>query len=284
MKNKNDYYDNLILRLKITNLLKYIFLTLYALITIYPLIWIIQTSLKKSAEVYSNPFGLPNTWKFENYIDAFIGGNFLRSFANSFLYSITATLIVIFLSFMTAYALARIYKKYILVVYFTLGIMVPIHSVIIPLFVLMKNLGLHNSRVGIILIYVVLRLSFSIFILIPFIRKIPVEIEEAATIDGASIPRIAFQIVGPSVRAALTTVGTFAFLFSWNDLLVALIMAPNPKISTINLAAYNLRAMYVSDFGLVSAGITWLTIPVLIMYFIFQEQFIKGLTAGAVKG
>ena len=284
MKNRNDYYDLSVLKAKIGNSLIYIILILYALTTIYPFIWIILTSLKSASEVYANPFGLPRIWEFGNYKQALLGGNLLPSFLNSIFYSIIATAIVILLSSMTAYILVRVYTKFIFYLYFTLGIMIPIPAIIIPLFIIIKKLGLHNTRTGIILIYVVINLSFSIFILVSFMRNIPVELEEAARIDGASLGRIFFNIILPIMRPGLATVGTFTFLFCWNDFLIALVMAASPQLKTINLAVYNLRGMYSSDFGLISAGVSWLVIPVMIMYVIFQEQVVKGLTAGAVKG
>lgn len=284
MKQRNDYYNSSVLKARTANIFKYIVLILYSLTTIYPLIWVILTSLKESGDIYNNPFGLPSVWKFGNYVQVLIGVKILPALLNTFFYSIVSTAIVILLSFMTAYMLARIYTKPLFYIYFTLGIMIPIHAIIVPLYSMMNKLNLVDTRTGIILIYVALNLSFSIFILVPFMRNVPKEIEEAAMIDGANIPRIAFTVVLPIVKPGLATIGTFTFINCWNDFLVALIMATIPQLKTINLAVFNLRGLYMLDFGLMSAGLAWVIIPVAIIYVIFQEQVIKGLTAGAVKG
>jgi raffinose/stachyose/melibiose transport system permease protein len=268
----------------IENAARYMLLSIFALSTIYPFFWTLLSSFKSSGEVYGNPFGLPREWIFSNYIKSYVGGNLGISFLNSFMYSTIATTIVLLLASMTAYILARVYTRFIYYLYFTLGIMIPVHTIIIPIFIMIRKMGLHNTRTGIILLYVVMNLSFSIFILVSFMKTIPKEIEESARMDGASLGRIFFSIILPIARPGLATVGTFTFLFCWNDFLVALIMASSRNIQTINLAVYNLRGMYVKDMGLISAGISWLIFPVMIVYIIFQEQVIRGLTAGAIKG
>lgn len=283
MNSKNNYYEKSAVKSRAMNIFKYMILVIFSLIAIYPLLWVILTSFKSATEVYANPFGIPIAFDFDNFRQAFISGDLLISFRNSIFYSAITTVFVLFFSSMASYIIAKVYTKFILYVYFTLGIMIPVHSIILPLFIMVKELGFFNTRIGLILIYIVINLSFSIFILVSFMRNIPKELEDAARIDGASLPRIFFSIILPISRPGLATVGTFAFLFTWNDLLIALIMAPSPHLKTLNLAVFNLRGQYVSDFGLISAGLTLIIIPMVFIYIIFQEQVIKGLAAGAIK-
>jgi len=157
--------------------------------------------------------------------------------------------------------------------------MIPIHAVIIPMLMILRRLGLVNTRLGIILAYTVAELSFSIFILVAFMKTIPREIEEAAQIDGSSRLRTFFQIILPISKPGLATIGTFAFINSWNDLLLALVITSGPKLSTLNLACFNLRGLYVQHYGLITAGLMIMMIPVIVIYIFFQEQLVKGITA-----
>ena len=114
-------------------------------------------------------------------------------------------------------------------------------------------------------------------------KTIPSEMEEAATIDGSGRFRTFFQIILPMAKPGLATIGTFAFINSWNDLLLALVMIAGPQLKTINLACYNLRGQYIQNYGLITAGLVMMIVPVVVIYILFQEQVVKGITAGAVK-
>lgn len=269
---------------RIAAAVKYAILILFSLTTIYPFIWVGISSLKADHEIFGNPFGLPTKWMFSNYKEAWIGAQVGQSFLNSMFYSIVSVAVVLLLSSMTSYVLARVRPNKLLYLFFTLGIMIPIHSVIIPLIISLRNLGLVNTRPGIILAYVVSNLSFSIFVLVAFMRTLPKDVEDAAMIDGCKRIRMFFSIILPISKPALATIGTFAFLNSWNDLLLALVITSSPFLRTLNLSCYNLRAQYVQRYALITAGLMILIIPVSIMYMIFQEQVIKGMTAGAIKG
>lgn len=263
---------------------KYGVLIAFALTTLYPFIWVAISSLKTDNEVFGNAFGLPSQWMFSNYVAAWSGALVGQSLLNSFIYSTVSTVLILLFASMAAYVLARVSPNKWLYLYFTLGIMVPLHSIIIPLLIFIRALDIINTRQGIILAYVVSNLSFSIYILVAFMRTLPREIEDAATIDGCSRPRMFFSIILPIVKPALATVGTFAFLNSWNDLLLALVITVSPHLQTLNLASYNLRARYIQHYALICAGLMLLIIPVTLIYILLQEQIVRGMTAGAVKG
>lgn len=269
---------------RISSVLKFTFLSIYAAATISPFIWVLISSLKTDNEIYANPFGLPAKLIFKNYKEAWVGAQVGQSFFNSLLYSVLSVVCVILLASMTSYVLARVRPSKWMYLFFTLGIMVPVHSVIIPLLIFLRSLGMVNTRPGIILAYIVSNLSFSIFVLVAFMRTLPKDVEEAARIDGCKRVRMFFSIIIPISKPGLATIGTFAFLNSWNDLLLSMVLTSSPHLRTLNLSCFNLRGQYVQRYALICAGLVVLIIPVSIMYMLFQEQVIKGMTAGAVKG
>ncbi len=263
---------------------KYTVLILFALTTLYPFVWVLLSSLKTDHEVFANAFGLPKQWMFSNFYEAFTGAQVGTNFFNSLMYAACCVAVVLLCASMTSYALVRAVKTKRLYLFFTTGIMIPTHAVIIPLVIILRNLNLINTRMGITLAYIVSNLSFSIFVLTGFMRTLPKDLEEAAMIDGCSRLRLFFSIVLPISKPGLATIGTFSFLNAWNDLLLALVITSSPMLRTLNLGCYNLRAQYAQRYALISAGLVILIIPVAIMYILFQEQVVKGMTAGAIKG
>ena len=161
--------------------------------------------------------------------------------------------------------------------YFILGMMIPVQAIAIPMFVHIKN-------PGIIITYVVIELAFAIFIMTGFIsRSVPDSIIEAASIDGCNVFGVFVRMVLPLAKSGIATVGTFVFLHVWNEFFFALILLAKPELISLNLTTYKLRGQYSSDYGLLAAGVVILAVPALIIYALFQEQVVKGLTAGAVK-
>lgn len=268
----------------IITIIKYIVLSGHALVALYPFVWVLLSSFKTDNEIYSNSFGFPAELQFSNYTEAFLGAQVLSNFLNSLLYAFVTVFFVLLFSSMTSYALVRVFPSRKLHMYFTMGIMIPIHAVIIPLVIFLRNMNLINTREGIVLAYIVSNLSFSIFVLVAFMKTLPKELEDAAMIDGCKRYRLFFSIVIPISKAGLATVGTFSFLNVWNDLLLALVITSSPSLRTLNLGCFNLRAQYSQRYALISAGLIILIVPVAIMYIIFQEQIVKGMTAGAIKG
>lgn len=277
-------YSTIVKKSKTLNVLKYAVLIAFALTTLYPFIWVAISSLKTDNEVFGNAFGLPAQWMFSNYVDAWVGAMVGRSLFNSLIYSFASVTLVLLVASMASYVLARVRPNKWMYLFFTLGIMVPIHSVIIPLLIIIRSIGMVNTRQGIILAYVVSYLSFSIYILVSFMRTLPREIEDAAAIDGCGRTRTFFSIILPMIKPGLATVGTFGFIHSWNDLLLALVITVSPHLQTLNLATYNLRARYIQHYALICAGLMLLIIPVTIIYVLLQEQIVRGITAGALKG
>jgi raffinose/stachyose/melibiose transport system permease protein len=162
--------------------------------------------------------------------------------------------------------------------------MVPVHTILLPSYIFVRQLHLTNTRLSIILVYIAFNISMSVFILVGFMKSLPRELEEAAIIDGCSRTRTFFSIIFPLSKPGLATIGTLAFLNNWNDYLVPLIFLTSSKLKVITLGVQELKGIFVEDLGLITAGVVLSFVPVVVVYIIFQEQVIKGMTAGAVKG
>ncbi|QTH43944.1 carbohydrate ABC transporter permease [Cohnella sp. LGH] len=259
-------------------------LAVFALSTLFPFYWVLVSSLKDKHQIYANPFGLPANWHWGNYADIWQTAHLSRYFWNSLFISACAVAIMLLIGAMAAYVLARREKSGWLYAYFTLGIMIPVHAILIPSFLLLKQLHLLNSHFGLILIYVVSNLSLCVFILHGFLRGIPRELEEAAAIDGYGRVRTFVSIVLPLAKPGLATVGTLGFLNCWNEYLFAYVLIGSEPSKTLTQGVMALTGQYSTDYALVCAGLVVSMLPLWLVYMLFQEQIVKGMTAGAVKG
>lgn len=263
---------------------RYVALILWCATTIFPLLWTINSSFKNNAQIFGQPLALPNPVIWGNFQKAWEGTAIEVTGVNSLVYAVSTVLLVLLIATPAAFYCAKMARGRLLHSYFLIGIMIPVHAILIPCFVTLRDLGLHNTRLGIIVLYVATSLSFSIFVLTGFMKSaIPNELIEASVIDGCG-PIRAFLNVMPLCKAGFATAMTFVFLGVWNEMLFAMIVLPGPALRTLNVACYNLRGQFVSDQGLLSAGLVLLVMPVILVYTLFQEQVVKGLTAGAVKG
>jgi raffinose/stachyose/melibiose transport system permease protein len=261
-----------------------IVLIIYAVTTLFPLYWLIISSLKDKHQIYQNPFGIPTAWHWENYSNVWKTIHMSVYFKNSVIVSFFAVAGVLLVGSMASYALVRMQRGAWLYSYFTIGIIIPVHAILIPSFVLLKQLHLYDSHLGLILIYVVSNLSLGIFILYGFMRGLPLDLEEAAAIDGYGRVRIFISIVLPLSKPGLATIGTLAFLNCWNEYLFAFTLIPTDRLKTLTQGVMSLTGQYATDYGLLCAGLIFSILPVWLMYLVFQEQIVKGMTAGAVKG
>ncbi|MDK2805154.1 MAG: raffinose/stachyose/melibiose transport system permease protein [Thermoanaerobacterium sp.] len=283
---KNSNLDKMKLNTKdiFYNIIKYFIVISFAILSLFPFVWIVLNAFKDNSQIFSSPFSLPKSFNFSNFIQAWYTANIDTYFFNSIIITFSSVAVIIVLASMSSYILARVRPSKFLYTYFTLGIMVPIHAMLIPTFIILRRFGLLNTRMGLAIVYSAAGLSLSIFILVGFMKGIPKEIEEAATIDGAGIFRRFFSIILPMSKTGIATIGTLTFINTWNDFLYAQVLIMNPILKTLTQGILNLRGQYSTDYGLMSAGITLAIIPVTIMYVLFQEQVVKGMTAGAVKG
>jgi raffinose/stachyose/melibiose transport system permease protein len=262
-------------------------LIIVAVIQIFPFYWMISFSFKNNNDIYGgNIAGLPTVFHIENYIKAFKTGNIGIYLMNSVIVTIVTVVFVALLACMAAYAMLRMEwrLKGFFFGFFLIGYMIPMHATLLPLMKLLGNMGLLDSRLALILPYIAFGLPFAIYILSGFMRDIPGVLEEAACIDGANIYQIYFRIIFPLLKPAISTIAIFTFLSSWNELMFSMTFVNDPLKKTLTYGIMSFEGQYAVDWGVVGAGLSIATIPVLILYLIFAESFQKGIVAGAVKG
>ncbi len=269
---------------RIAVLCKYVFLILAAVVCLYPFLWVVLSSLKDNSEIYRDPFGIPVSPMLENYAKAWKGAEVGRNFLNSMTVCLATLVILVIITAMGSYILTRVKKSVILDTYFSLGIMIPIHALLIPSVLIFKNLHLTDNLLSLVIMYAAVNVSFSMFVMNGFMKGIPKELDEAATIDGCGKGQIFFRIIMPVAKPGIATVATLAFLNCWNDLLMGLVLISSPQKKTLALAISALKGSYATQYGLLCAGFVISIVPVMLMYLLFQKQVIAGMTAGAVKG
>jgi raffinose/stachyose/melibiose transport system permease protein len=270
---------------KIACIIMYAILIAYSALCLFPFLWSILSSVKDNTEILVRSLSLPEVWRFDNYPNAWTDAHMGKYFVNTAIYAVISTTTLLIITPMAAYVIARVVKRSMLLyTFYTLGIMIPIHATLLPSFILMRSLGIVNTRPSLVLAYIAFNISMSVFILVGFMRGIPKELEEAAFVDGATRTYTFFRIIYPIAKPGLATIGILAFLNHWNDFLVPLILITNDNLKVITQGLQELRGQYGQDYGLMTAGIVLSFIPVVILYIVFQEQMIRGLTAGALKG
>lgn len=272
---------------RIYNFIQILVLSLISLTVLYPSAWLIANSLKNRGSMMTDFWNLiPNPVIWANYPDALRIGGIINSYKNSIIITSYAVAILILTAFLASYALARIKfvgRNFIFVLMLAMW-MTPGQALIIPLYRILTSLRITNTYLGLILPYATGGLPFAVFVLTTFIRTIPWEIEEATIIDGASRLRIIFQIIAPLSIPGIATVVIFSFMGNWNELFLAMVVLTNPRLRTLPLATMNFSGLWgILDYSRLFAAIIIISLPVVIVYVIFQNQFIKGLTAGAVK-
>lgn len=267
-------------------LLLYALLCFFAITTVYPLLWMVYTSFKSNQDISMNTLALPTKLHFENYLEAWKTARIGEYFFNSILVAVVSIIFTILVGASAAFILAKFKFKMQRLVYtsFIIGMLIPIQSILVPLFIQMRNFKLLDSRWSLILSYTAFGLPMAIFILESFIRDLPSEILESAVIDGSSVPRAFFKLILPMSRPALATVIILSFLNNWKEFSFALIFISDEAKKTLPLGLYNFLGAETNNYAGLTAALVISSIPVLIMYLFMQEQVIKGMTAGAVKG
>lgn len=260
----------------------------YAVLSIYPLIWMLFYSLKDNNEIFvTNPFGLPLHLRFSNYSDAWSRFNVPVYFRNSLLVAVLTVAGTIILALMFAYAAARMQWRFreTARMYVTLGMFIPIQVIMIPLAILVRDFHLSNTYAALIVPYIAFNLSFSTMVFFGFFRSIPMELEESACIDGASIYRTFFSIILPIVKPAIATMIIFVFLSSWNEFTMALMLITKENLKTLPLGLLFFQGQFTTNWGAMGAAMTIASLPTVLIYIFFSEQVEKALTVGsAVKG
>lgn len=264
----------------------YVILTVWAIVVLFPIYTMLINSIKPKRDIFRNPFGLPAEITWDGYAVAWTDGRFDLYFRNSIFVTLVSLLLVLLLGSLAAYALANWRGRFsgLIYLFFIAGLMVPIRLGTINIFQIIQSMGLTDSIFSLIPVYVAMSMPITVFVLTDFMRAIPSELYDAARVDGASETRIYSSIILPLTRPALATVTIFNLIPIWNDLWFPLIFIRDESQRTVMLGVSLLFGQYQTDWTRILAALTLSAIPLLILYLLMSKQFIKGLTAGAVKG
>ena len=285
-KNKDVTISATSTKTKVVQVIIYVFLTLLAVLYIAPLLWVVITSLKDDSTLMLSPWAMPDKLMFENYSFAWTAGNLGRATLNSFIVcSITLVLSMLF-GAMAAYAIAILRWKLakLTLTYFLIGMMVPVHCVLIPLFIQFSKLKMSNSLIGIIIPYITFSLPITIYILVGFFEGIPRELFESACIDGCSVYKMFGTVALPLAKTGFMVTGLMSFVNNWNELLLAMVFISNEAKKTLPVSLTKFVGPYNTNYCQMFAAIVLAIIPTIIVYCLFSNQIVDGLTQGAVKG
>ena len=256
------------------------------LLVLLPMGFMILSSFKTTREIFQRPFGWPASPSLRNYAAVWETAHFDVYFVNSVIVTVAAMLVILVAGTLAAYALGR-YRfrgNDLLYLFFLSGIMVPIRLAIIPLFILMRDLRLLDTHWSLILVYAASGLSSAVFILTGFFRALPQDLDSAARIDGAGELNILIRVMLPLVRPALAIVAVYNVIPIWNDFFFPLVFIHQDRLKTLPLGMTVFFGEFAANWALLFAGLTLAAAPVIGLYILMSRQFIKGLTAGAVKG
>ncbi|BCJ94006.1 putative ABC transporter permease protein YurM [Anaerocolumna cellulosilytica] len=262
-------------------------LVLWAIVNLFPIYWMFTFSLKDNSEIFgSNVLGLPKDWLWSNYAEALGKGNMALYFFNSIIVTFLTIALTLLCSLMAAYALTRMEWRGRRTVrnIFMLGLTVPIHAAILPVFIMLRSFKMTNSYQALILPYTAFALAMAIMICQSFTENIPRELEEAACIDGCGVYGIFCRIILPLMKPALSTIAIFTFLQAWNELMFAVIFISDSRYRTLSVGIQTLSGAYTTKWGPIGAALVIATFPTLIAYGFLGKEIQKSLLAGAIKG
>ncbi|SFF03800.1 raffinose/stachyose/melibiose transport system permease protein [Paenibacillus algorifonticola] len=272
---------------KLSYSLLYYLVIAILLIQIYPVVWLMLSSFKSSIELTTQPFAMPSSWSFENYASVFRESSLLLYIKNTAIVTFTCLALIVFLSATAGFALVKMINRLNskLLLFFTIGIMIPIQVTLIPLFIMYKDYGLLNSYAALILPQVGFALPLSILIFTSFYRYVPGELLEAAVIDGCNIFQVFFRIVSPLTVNTTITVASINFIFIWNDFVFSNTFTNDKAYKTIAVGLQEfIGAFGATDWGQTFAAISISIIPIIVTYLFLNKYVMAGVSDGAVKG
>jgi len=261
-------------------------LYLHTMLLLVPLVWITITAFKSLEDLFTNPMGLPKVWHFENFIQAIRVSNLHIYIKNTLFVEIVTLGCVLLVATFVSFALSRFNFRFKdgLYIFFTAGYMISLHSVLIPLYEIARNLHAFDNLFFLSLVYSAFEIPFSVLILTSFMSQVPKEIEESAIIDGCSYWGIYSKIVIPLSKDGIIAVATLVALHVWNELLLALVFLNKSSSRTLPVGMRGFFAEYISQPTLLFAAALTVSIPIMIIYSLLQERFVQGITLGALKG
>ncbi len=277
-----------IIKKSINKTLRQVFFIAILFVCVFPMYFMFTSSIKSEEEFLTNKYLLPASPTLENFHKALTkgGSHFFDWFKSSIIITVTSTLISLVFAILIAFMFSQIRTKFTNgLLNFTVSLMVvPPIIMIIPLFKMMATFKIINTYLSVIIIYIGIVLPFSIYVLTSFFKTISNDIIDAASIDGCSLHKVLFKIVLPMSRPSIVTVIVVNALFCWNELLVAMVFLQSMKLKTLMAALIIFKNKNLTDIPIIMAGLAMMTVPIIILYFVGMRYFIKGLSAGAVKG
>ena len=272
---------------KISKVILWIVLVAVAVIQLFPLIWLVDFSLGSSNEMFTNGLLIiPEKIRRDNYVKAFVDGNFLHYLRNSVLINVLAVILVVIISIMAAFACQRMKWKLsgFVSTLLVVGMMIPIHATLLPNYKIYNMLHLTDTIWALLIPYVAFSLPQGMFLMTGFIQSAPKELEEAAVMDGCGIYRIVFQIITPILKPSIATVAIMTFLNNWNEFMMASTYLSTPKWKTLPFSVLEFTGEYSSNYAVQFAVMALTAAPAVIVYVILNKHITKGVAMGAVKG
>jgi ABC-type glycerol-3-phosphate transport system permease component len=271
-------------RKQISRTITYAILILLAIILAFPLVWMVLTSFKNQREVFSS--FLPKSLDFSNYLRVWTALDLPRHLANSVYVTLLTVTIVVVVSTLAGYVFARYQFRWRDVIFYVFlgAMMIPGQAILIPMFTFLKSLNLLNSLTGLSLSFLGGSVAFAIFLMRAFFRTLPSELGDAGKIDGCTDFGVFRFVYLPLARPGIATVTIFQFMGTWNEFMFSTTFISSPDLKTIQPALYQAVGRYSTDYTALSSGLVLAIIPIVVLYLLLQQHFIKGLTAGALKG
>lgn len=278
--------DHLNRESKISKTIKKVALVLFALAVLLPVSIVVMASFKKMADLFENPLGIPKQISFSNYTHMFQETGLTQYFMNSILVTAVTVISILFFSSMLSYAIYRLTGWIGVVLYglFAAGMMVPAQVNMIPIYALISELKLINTHTGLIAVSIAVFLPVAVFILSGFMKTMPGEMVEAASIDGANEWKVYYKIVLPICMPSIAAAAIFLCVMVWNDLLFPLLLINSDGKKTMPLALLQFQGEFMTNFPMIFAGVIIASAPMVIAYVMLQKYFVEGVTAGSVKG
>ena len=263
-----------------------VFVLLILLISLGPIVWVLLSSFKSNTEILSSAVSLPVVWSLKNYGMALKIAPIGEFYINSVIVAGVATLLNVLVLSMSSYVLARFRfrGRTKLRGLFGLALFIPAAALLQPLFLTMKSLGFYDTLTGLILCYAAFSLPVSMYIMTSYYLTIPLDLEEAASIDGAGFYRTYWQIIMPLAKPAMATAGVLAFLGAWNEFQIAMVLTSSTAKRTLPIALLYFKSQFASDYGAMFAATMMVVVPSIIVFVVMQEQVVNGLVSGSVKG
>lgn len=262
-------------------------LIIVAIIQIFPLVWLLDFSLASSTEMFTTGLlVIPKKIQWGNYVKAFVDGNFLLYLKNSILINALAVFWVVIISIMAGFACRRMNWKLsgFVKTLLLMGMMIPIHATLLPNYKIYSMLGLTDTIWALLIPYVAFSLPQGLFLMTSFMESIPIELEEAAVMDGCGIYQIIFKIITPMLKSSIVTVSIMTFLNNWNEFMMASTYLSTPKWKTLPFSVLEFTGEYSSNYAVQFAVMALTAAPAVIVYIVLNKQITKGVAMGAVKG